>query len=247
MQRSLFIHSRPDEQGQQLNQLAQQLSGIHCLHMPVFSSRTINVDHSKAEKCQVHLFVSQAAVKGASVFLRQANLAQTQLIAIGPATAQCLIEQGIPRERIMVSPPPYNSESLLTLLPTLSQRQDIVRQHFAIWCAKAGRQHLKQVLSKRVKQVHELFCYQKQPIHMTDDSLQQAQQLIQQYPKVICLASSSSILNRQKQRLQTQLGQIDLYVISSRLRNLASQQAWRSIRTLNAFDNRTIIDFIRTV
>lgn len=127
------------------------------------------------------IFVSGNAVRGLMEMLGKhpdIHLA-TEIVAIGPATAEALRQAG--HKHVIVARPPYDSETLLSA-PRL---RDLEHQKVVIIRGQSGREKLAEELRKRGAEVHYLEVYRRGPPGSTLSLKETACGL----PDAICITS----------------------------------------------------------
>jgi uroporphyrinogen-III synthase len=164
------------------------------------------------------IFVSANAVKYALPEWPRNSPAQLQIAAIGPATAKLLQQHAL--VNLITSPPPFNSETLLSL-PELIQ---IHRRRIVIFCGENGKTLLADTLRQRGAKVTVVPVYRRlRPATPTASQLEEWQQ---QSIDVIISTSCESLQNLHdllNVSKSAWLKQIPLIVISQQMANLARE------------------------
>lgn len=154
-----ILVTRPAPQNQTLLKLIRHHGG-HAIALPLISIESENVIVKTDELNQYDflIFTSANAVKPVKHLLPAIH-EQTQLVAIGGATAKALSPQ-----YVLAAPEPFNSEALLTL----SQFQQLQQKKILIVKGHQGRQFLSEQLQERGAQVEELLVYRRHVINYAE-------------------------------------------------------------------------------
>ncbi len=218
--------TRPAAQAQglcaQLTALGARVTAFPTLEIVAIEDDTV----LKQQIQQLHsvdyaIFISANAVKFSVDYLHQywpELPGQLYCLAIGPATADCMQQHGIPVSQQPQSP--YSSEGLLNL----SLLHNIAHKHCMIFCGLGGRKVLQETLLQRGAIVTEAVSYQR--ICPSTD-VRVLQQIWQKDKIDIVLATSGeSLKNLQKllgEANKHLLVQSTLLVVSQRMLKLARE------------------------
>jgi uroporphyrinogen-III synthase len=148
----------------------QDKSELHayCAHLDLFD---------------IAIFISANAVEYALATLLNYNIPETlTFFAVGKKTASILNEKGI---TVLSAPPPFNSESLLTLLEL--QETHIQGKKVLIFKGEGGRELLADSLQQRGAQVNAISVYQR---NMPSTAMN-----LTQVPDMIVITSTESVEN----------------------------------------------------
>lgn len=195
----LFVNTRPRERAQSLSD-AMQAMQFTVLELPLLELTAMPFEdelrqlYQQLVTTQVIVVVSPTAVEIGFRYLKQAGYQLEQLqqivwIAVGQATANCLLHYGVSNISI---PEVETSEGMLSL-PIL-ERLDL--QHIAFWRGEGGRQFMMRQLQQQGISVLNFVLYRRACPHQTlalfQNALPQLQQAEQCY---VCMSSEASWLN----------------------------------------------------
>jgi len=162
--------TRPDYAAQPLVEMITTAGGRAIRQAGVDILPTTNESHRRqlcGPAAQIAIFTSRPAVRfGLSNFLACDWSQQTEILAIGPATAAEVERRGLLTTAFASQ---SNSESLLTL-PLLQRPKG---QRILIFGAPGGRTLIQRELSQRGALVDSIQVYQRQPAQLCNDALQQ--------------------------------------------------------------------------
>ena len=151
--------TRPKHQSKPLCVRIEQAGGT-AICFPVITICALPLDPVIKQTLQnpIHtlIFISSNAAYLGLPAIRALNprcLEQSQIAAIGQATAKQLKAQGLNPQ--IIAPSPYNSEALLSL----PQMRSLDGQHLALIKGKGGRDYLTKQLQKRGGVVSEIPVY----------------------------------------------------------------------------------------
>ena len=151
--------TRPQHQAAPFCQMVEAAGG-RAIRFPVIVIEAIPLADEQQQALQSPadklIFISANAVRLGLPLLQQTApqlLAQSQIIAIGQATASQLGEMGHAPQ--LIPPSPYNSEALLAI----AEMQDCNDQHVVIIKGRGGRGYLKEQLLQRGANVIEIETY----------------------------------------------------------------------------------------
>ncbi len=154
-----ILITRPEHQAVELTRLLTE-AGAETLLLPVLAIEAVAASlPEKLENYQWALFTSVNAVEHGVALLNPLP-SQLQLVSIGKKTTAAL-QHFFPTHHIITAPPPYHSESLLTL-PAFQQLDG---QKIMIFKGTGGREMLATTLATRGAQVTTLAVYRRiQPV-----------------------------------------------------------------------------------
>jgi len=155
--------TRPLEAGKGLCEKINQ-QGMHAKPFPVIECHATPNQTALAlaidalETIDIVIFVSRPAVQFTLPAIKKRWCLLPSLIwaAIGPATAEALKAQGIPKVLLPLTPP-YETESLLAI----KALKHIDKKKILIFRGNSGRDLLRHVLEKRGGIVHTVESYQR--------------------------------------------------------------------------------------
>lgn len=154
-----ILITRPEHQAVELTRLLTE-AGAETLLLPVLAIEAVTASlPEKLENYQWVFFTSANAVEH-GVNLLNPLPSPLQLVSIGKKTTAAL-QYFFPNRPIVTAPPPYHSESLLTL-PAFQQLDG---QRIMIFKGTGGREMLATTLAARGAQVTTLAVYRRiQPV-----------------------------------------------------------------------------------
>lgn len=150
-----ILVTRPEHQAAELTRLLTE-AGAETLLLPVLAIEAVAVSlPEKLENYQWALFTSANAVEHSSLLLNPLP-SELQLVSIGKKTTAAL-QHVFPNRPIVTAPPPYHSESLLSL----PEFQQLDGQQVVIFTGEGGRDVLATTLTARGAQVSVLAVYRR--------------------------------------------------------------------------------------
>lgn len=157
-----ILLTRPEGQAEPLA-ARLRAQGAETAHFPAIQITLTPPDstaRAMIEQAALLIFVSANAVRGLMAgpdALAHAVRHASGIAAIGPATAEALLQAGL--EPDVTAPPPYNSEALLST-PML---QDLKHRQVVIVRGQSGREMLAEELGRRGAGVQYLEVYRRDP------------------------------------------------------------------------------------
>ncbi len=154
-----ILNTRPAKQAEKLNRAITKAQGqVYCLptleiQALVTTENTKNLQNIAAYDWLI--FISQNAVDFAMPIIREKIKRNTQIAAVGKATAALLKEYGF--NTVIYPQSRFSSEHLLAL-PELHA---VAQQKIAIICGEDPKPTLKKILVERGAQVDELCVYRR--------------------------------------------------------------------------------------
>lgn len=149
--RMKILITRPKNQAEKLRKELTQ-HGFETLLFPTLEIQKI--ENAPTNNNDIAIFVSKNAVDyGLSSWPKNILLPPT-LLAVGPATAQCINEAG---HSVAELPEDYSSEGLLKL-PSL---HNVNHKKIVIVCGENSNPLLKNTLMHRGAKIEELICYRR--------------------------------------------------------------------------------------
>lgn len=150
-----LLITRPEHQAAELTRLLTEAGATPFL-LPVLAIEAVPAVHpSEFENYQWAIFTSTNAVEH-SVSLLTPLPEKLQFASIGKKTASAL-QYFFPDYPIVTAPPPYHSESLLTL----PEFQQLRTQRIAIFKGEGGRELLATTLAERGARVTTVAVYRR--------------------------------------------------------------------------------------
>jgi uroporphyrinogen-III synthase len=229
------VVTRPVHQAEGLCQLIESFGGkairfptlaISAPHDPAIVQRIID----RLEDYQMAIFTSANAVRWGlhwGLAGRFAEVPTLQRVAIGKATAQALAQCAVPAH--WVSPPPFNSEALLTL-PVL---QAVAGLSIVIFAGEGGRALLGATLEQRGAQVTKASVYRRSlPAVTMDPLLQYWKQGEIQAVVVTSIESLKNLFVLADAVAKSWLCRTPMVVVSSRSQQMALQLGAQSLPLL---------------
>lgn len=167
------------------------------------------------------IFISANAVEYGVDILKTLNLKDTQIFAVGGATAKCINQQGF---KVDGFPKHSASSEALLALEAVTQLQD---QNILIFRGKGGRETLKEGLIKQNNQVEYIEVYERVECCVTQLHKKSLLKLLSRQNStttVTSIESLSAMMNLIKKidiDLLYKVQKIPLIVLSERIRQFA--------------------------
>lgn len=254
-----LLNTRPQNQATALNQLLAK-ENIDFISYPTLIIKKVSFSAILTplwgkkcplptwHKCQgiypegYVFFISRNAV---SHFLSeisdpQAYFQQTTIYAIGKATFEALAEQGI---SATCSPPPFNSDSVLKLLPN-----NLAGQSCWIIKGQGGLDDLASGLIQKNARLTEIECYKRvaSPFNISAWSLFKKKE--NGMVLITSLESIASLFATIPKQDQINLRKKTAIVFSERIKNSILKQGWLGqIKVTAEQSNQSIIDEIQRI
>lgn len=183
-----ILVTRPAHQADNLCQLIENAGG-KSIRFPAIEIVEIQNKSELHNYCahldffDMAIFVSTNAVEYSLAILLKYIIPKTlKIFAVGKKTASILNEKGL---YALSAPPPFNSESLLTLAEL--QKSQVQRKKVLIFKGEGGRELLAESLQQRGAQVNTVSVYQRiMPSSAID---------LTQIPDMIVITSAESVGN----------------------------------------------------
>ena len=227
--------TRPEGQAKTLSDKLSGL-GAHVVSLPVIEVVPIaatlwaDVDISIQDML---IFVSRNAVTSFLAGHDGAMLANKQCIAVGAATAQCMVENGLTVD--IQAPPPAGSESLLAL-PAM---QDTAGKRVLIVRGETGRELLAETLAARGATIHYLEVYRRCLPAYGDERIAKAMQADWMIvTSVAGLENLCQIVNNDAIKLKM------LLVVSTRIEQVAKKLGFQHVVVTNDVNDDAVINRI---
>ncbi len=227
--------TRPEAQAKSLSAGLSDL-GAHVVSLPVIevlpiaSESWADVDISTQD---IVIFVSRNAVTSFMAGFDGAMVADTQCVAVGAATAQCMFEHGLSVD--IQAPPPAGSESLLAM----PEMQDVAGKQVLIVRGETGRELLAETLIARGATIHYLEVYRRcLPTYDTDriDAALRADWVL--VTSVAGLENLCQIVNNDVIKLKT------LLVVSTRIEQVAKELGFQHVVVSDDVNDGAVINRI---
>lgn len=241
-----ILVTRPRHQAQGLCQLIDEQGG-KAIALPtleiVASDNLTQIQNTLAslEQFQWLVFISANAVNFA-LLANGGKIAPTKsarFVAIGQATAQALLDAGLPVDVIPENG--YNSEALLAT----AQLQQLQGQQVLIIRGEGGREELATVLRARGANVEYLSVYKRLLPTFEANNLNQL--LSQRQLHLITISSGEALQNLVtlvEPSQQFALRELPLVVISERIKALATDLGFKRIAVSSSPANTAILETI---
>ena len=227
--------TRPEGQAKTLSDKLSGL-GAHVVSLPVIEVVPIaatlwaDVDISIQDML---IFVSRNAVTSFLAGHDGAMLANKQCIAVGAATAQCMVENGLTVD--IQAPPPAGSESLLAL-PAM---QDTAGKRVLIVRGETGRELLAETLAARGATIHYLEVYRRCLPTYDDERIAKAMQADWMIVMSVAgLENLCQIVNNDAIKLKM------LLVVSTRIEQVAKKLGFQHVVVTNDVNDDAVINRI---
>jgi len=227
--------TRPEAQAKTLSEKLLGL-GAHVVSLPVIEVVPIaatlwaDVDISIQDML---IFVSRNAVTSFLAGHDGAMLANKQCVAVGAATAQCMVEHGLTVD--IQAPPPAGSESLLAL-PVM---QDMAGKRVLIVRGQTGRELLAETLAARGATIHYLEVYRRclpaYDVERIAEAMQVDWVLV---TSVAGLENLCQIVNNDAIKLKM------LLVVSKRIEQVAKELGFQHVVVTNDVNDDAVINRI---
>ena len=195
----LFINTRPTERAQPLSE-AMQAAQFTVLELPLLKltaypfSDDLAQLYAQLSVTDVIVVVSPMAVEVGFAYLQRAGLCLDQLqhmtwIAVGQATATCLMRYGVSK----ISVPELETSEGMLSLPALQQ---LNVKKIAFWRGEGGRQFMMQQLAQQGISVLNFLLYYRECPTQSHMIFKQNIALIRQHEICyVCISSEASWLN----------------------------------------------------
>lgn len=243
------VVTRPAHQAENLCQHIESAGG-KVLRFPVIEVRPPeNAEQCRAQMARLveydlAIFVSANAVTGALALLEstQSWPVSLPIAAVGKATAQVIISEGLPSP--LVAPRPFNSEALLGL----PDFQKLNGKRILVFRGSGGRELLRDSLLERGAEVDYLECYRREVPQSDTRALYAAWDQRQTMPIVVTsnqgLENLVSMIDCEH---QAQLLASPLIVMSERAVSLSSKLGFTQAPIVAAAANdEAILDSLKT-
>ncbi|MDF1795514.1 MAG: uroporphyrinogen-III synthase [Coxiellaceae bacterium] len=208
--------------------------------LPASDTSNLQQTAEQLDHIDIAIFVSANAVKPATTQWPK-HQAPHSIVAIGPATAAALQQQGYIVD--LIAEPP-SSESLLQS-PSM-QTESVTGKNISIFCGENPKTVLQKTLRTSGATVNVVTCYRRT---CTQPSAEDRQYLMQQSISCIATCSLESLLNLYRilapQHLAWLLGK-PLIVINDNMQQLAIKMGFLKSRILLA-DNASNAAVIKTI
>jgi len=227
--------TRPEGQAKTLSERLSGL-GAYVVSLPVIevvpiaSTSWAEIDISAQDML---IFVSRNAVTSFMANVDSTMLANKQCVAVGAATAHCMIESGLSVD--IQAPPPAGSESLVAM----PEMQDMVSKRVLIVRGETGRELLAETLVARGATISYLDVYRRcLPTYDTQriDEALQADWLI--VTSVAGLENLCQIVNNDAIKLKV------LLVVSTRIEQVAKELGFQHVVVTNDVNDDAVINRI---
>lgn len=214
----VFVVTRPSHQAHQLAELIQNYGG-KILFLPLLKIVPL-YPPPLLNSIPIAIFTSANSV----FYLDDSwieNLAKSIIIAVGEGTKKALLNWGI---KVDECPSSANSEGLLQL----GVLRMIKNKNIHIFCGENPRALLKEGLIARGAHVTEIFCYRREKIDYSHNSLLK---ILKVSDVVICTSMEGleNLISQLTTNLFNLLKKQKLIVINSKMYSLAKQLALKPL------------------
>lgn len=221
-----LLNTRPIEQAKELNNLLQK-AGFDSINCPALKIETLQISEQKSPRGYVFFISANAVIQ----FMAQLSSAKdffknSRVYAIGRATQKHLAKYDIQA----INPlPPFNSQSVLKLLPDNLQNKPCV-----IIKGQGGLTDLATGLKNKQGQVTEIDCYKRVASPFCINAWRDFKQRKQTAVLITSLASIQSLINT--------MPETEVQILLQQTAIVFSQRIQQQIQTIGWTGNTYITD-----
>jgi uroporphyrinogen-III synthase len=230
---SSILVTRPREQARKVSEALARL-GANVVAMPVIEivpTATETWPKKAIAEQDMLIFVSRNAVACFIRGMAEQLPPSTRLVAVGAATARCMVEKGLRVE--IQAPAPAGSESLLAL----TEMQKVAGQKIMIVRGETGRELLADTLRARGANIQYLEVYRRCLPRYTIEEVTRALRV-----DTIIVTSVAGLENLCQLINDEMMKHKALIVVSERIKQVAMELGFQHIAVTDDVSDTAIID-----